>query len=212
MRRALLFMAVVTLAAGSFVNTAGAGAPLPTTVSIRVELDLPYQEGSDGPVVFEVTDAPVGAGPELTGADMVDNPSDWCGSLNVDVDNVAGTITVTPDEVCDFQTALVVVTGQGIDSIQTVTNDLWETIDEGPEDECTGVTMALATSASEGEATIDWDSGVDCEPWMLEDGIAVFSYTQGPPTTPTTTPTTEAPTTSSTAGTQPAAVAPRFTG
>jgi hypothetical protein len=211
MRRALLFVAVVALAAGSFVSTAGAGAPLPTTVSIRVELDLPYQEGSDGPAVFEVTDVPVGPGPELTGADLVDNPSNWCGSLNVDVDNVAGTITVTPDELCDFQTAVVTVTGQGIGSIQTVSDNLWEPVDEGEEDPCNGVTMTLATSSAEGEATIDWDSGVDCSPWMREGGAAVFSFTQTPPTTPST-PTTEAPTTSSTASSQPAAVAPRFTG
>ncbi len=48
---------------------------------------------SQGPAVFQVTDVPVGAGPELSGADLVSNPSDWGGSLFVDLDNATHVIT-----------------------------------------------------------------------------------------------------------------------
>lgn len=189
--------------------------PLPQTVSIRVELDLP--SCCDGPRVFEVVDVPVGPGPELTVANEVANPSNYCGALNVDVDNVAQTITITPDtnETCsNFETAKVIVEGEGINSLTLVSDTLWR---DDP-DECEMHLLPL--SIQDGTVVINWatttiDASGACTTNMnFDGGAAVFSYQQSAPTTSTTatstTTTTEAPTTTAPAA---AVVArPRFTG
>jgi len=187
-----------------------AGTPLPQTVSIRVELDL---SESSGPRVFEVTDVPVGDGPELTAADEIANPQNYCGALIVDVDNVAQTITITPDtdESCsNFETASVVVEGEGIDSLDVISDNLWEN-----REICE---MVLEASAADGVADIYWaQQPDDCGTvdMNFEGGAAVFSYGQTttttavPITAPATT-TTAAPTTTAPAA---AVVArPAFTG
>ena len=228
-RRFLVAVSSVTLlAAGALhLSTGVAGgqatSPLPQTVSITVELDLP-EGGSDGPVVYQVTDVPVGDGPELTGADLIANPSGWCGSLAVDVDNVARTITMTPDEVCNFETATVEVVGEGIDTLTTISDELWTTDEEG----C--VMNLVQASATVGVATIGWTTeltgptptdvgsaqginapAADCSVDMAEGGASVFSYET--PTTPTTeTPTTAAPTTEAPAAAPAAVIRPAFTG
>lgn len=211
MRRPLALFGAATAVLAPLALAAPAGAePLPTTVSIRVELDLP--SSGSGPAVFQVTDTAVGVGPELTGDDLTSNPSEWCGSLNVDVDNVAQTITVSPDESCDFETATVRVTGQGIDSLNVVSDTLWET-------NATCV-PARTASASSGVANIAWsltdpETHEPCSNDFV--GVAVFSYTVVAPTTtsttapPQTTPSTAAPTTAPRAA-SPAVVSPRFTG
>lgn len=189
--------------------------PLPQTVSIRVELDLP--SCCDGPRVFEVVDVPVGPGPELTAANQVANPSNYCGALNVDVDNVAQTVTITPDtsQTCsNFETAKVIVEGEGIDTLTLVSDTLW--LDQ-PE-ACDMNLLPIGTQ--DGAVTINWaTTPIGGEEWCTTDmnfdgGAAVFSYQQSAPTTSTTatstTTTTEAPTTTAPAA---AAVArPRFTG
>lgn len=200
----------------TFGMPAGSAEPLPQTVSILVQLDLPYGEGSDGPIVFEVTDVPVGDGPELTGANEVANPSEWCGSFTVDVDNVDQTITIAPDVACDFQTASVIVEGEGIDSLDVVSDTLWLAEE--------GCTMNLEeAAAADGVADIYWEyepadpdecESVDMDP----DGAAVFSFASTTPTTESTTTTAApAPTTAPSPTTQaPAATVtvarPAFTG
>ncbi|WP_334143823.1 hypothetical protein [Rhabdothermincola sp.] len=190
--------------------------PLPQTVSIRVELDLP--SCCDGPRVFEVTDAPVGPGPELTAANEVANPSNYCGALNVDVDNVAQTVTITPDtsQSCsNFETATVTVEGEGINTLTLVSDNLW--LDQ-PE---TCEMNLLPFGTQDGAVTINWAStpvGSEeaCSPEMnFEGGAAVFSYQQSAPTTSTTTTSTTIATTEAPTTTAPAAAAvarPRFTG
>jgi hypothetical protein len=184
-------------------------------VSITVSMDLKNYPESLGPIVYQVTDVPVGDGPELTEADLVDNPSNWCGSLQVDVDNVEQTITITPEEACNFGIATVVVEGEGIGKLTTVTDDLW---DNTTDPSCA---MDLTEAdASAGVATIEWqvptlDPEVGCDSAdMLDDGIAVFAYGEPEPTTTTTGPTatTEAPATTSRAAAAAAVAAARFTG
>jgi hypothetical protein len=196
---------------------AGSAEPVPQTVSIRVELDLPYVGYSDGPKVFEVTDVPVGDGPELTGADEIADPSGWRGSLTVDIDNVDQTITIAPEEPFDFQTASVVVEGEGIDSLDVVSDTLWE-----PYGDCE---MELVEAdADDGVADIFWEiNDADCDPGdsvdMNPEGAAVFSYGSATPITAPTT-TTTAPTSTTAAPTSttraPAATGtvarPAFTG
>ena len=108
-------------------------------VDIRVELDLVEGDGTpwgSGPAVFEVTDAPIGAGPELTGADLVANPSGWCGSVTVDVDPVASTVTVAAEESCDFTDVRVWVSSPDFATFSLVSDDLLVPRDdeEGPID------------------------------------------------------------------------------
>lgn len=117
-----------------------ASADEPIVVSIRAALDLPVNANSEGPVVFEVTDVTAGEGPELTEADLVENPSDWCGSVDVDVDPVSKTISIytAPDsEVCNFQTVSVTITSDQIGAItlesDTLLDDSLCESDEGDE-------------------------------------------------------------------------------
>ena len=175
-------------------------------------------------MVYQVTDVPVGDGPELTGADLIANPSGWCGSLAVDVDNVARTITMTPDEVCNFETATVEVVGEGIDTLTTISDELWTTDEEG----C--VMNLVQASATVGVATIGWTTELT-GPTPTDVGSAGGDQRAGrrllgrhgrrwrlgvllrDPTTPTTeTPTTAAPTTEAPAAAPAAVIRPAFTG
>lgn len=107
-------------------------------VDIRVELDVLYPGGvpaGSGPAVFEVADAPIGPGVELTSADLVSNPSDWCGSITVDVDPSAKTVTVSAEVECDFTDVKVWVTSPDFGSSMSLVSDnlLWP-----KDDECSG--------------------------------------------------------------------------
>ncbi|NTV38531.1 MAG: hypothetical protein HGA51_01030 [Demequinaceae bacterium] len=72
------------------------------------------------PMEFQVTGVVVGDGPELTGADLIANPSEYCGDAEVDISLNPTTITVTggPDY-CNFQAAYVEVTLHGIEFSST---------------------------------------------------------------------------------------------
>lgn len=151
--------AVAGLLTASVVATAGLGATAGADagawtggpVTIRVELDLPENPNSDGPLVEQVTDVTPGDQVELTSNDVVDNPSKWCGTLQVDIDPSAHTVTVatgqewdgdgTPGPIvapidqlspgyewdaCDFQTAKVTITGGGFTGFEMVSDNLWE--------------------------------------------------------------------------------------
>lgn len=148
-----------------------AGAEIQGPVDIRVELDLPY-DGSDGPAVFEVTGVTPGPGPELSSADLTDNPSNWCGSLVVDIDPDTSLVTITPDEPCDFERATVTITAAGVTGLFTVQDTLWQ--EEDPP-----MSLVEAAAAAPG-IVIVWDNGgVDNSIDMAQDGAAVFRYFTG---------------------------------
>lgn len=191
------------------------------TVSITVSMDLPNPPGnSKGPIVFQVTDVPVTSGPELTGANLVSNPSKWRGSVTVDVDNTTHHITVATEHVNSFQTATVTVTSPGLGAITLVSDNLWvplsASLPQGALATTTTTTalpmMALTYNTTADTATIAWTSTPSDVNFLLRaGGAAVFSFTAPAPTTTTTT----APATTTTA---PAAAAkavsatPAFTG
>jgi hypothetical protein len=129
---------------------AATGAWTGGPVTIRVELDLP-ESNSDGPRVQQVTGVTPGDQVELTSADEIENPSDWCGTLWVDIDPDAHTVQVSTGQVwegdgdavaptspvtglqpgyewddCDFETATVTITGAGFETLTLVSDDLWE--------------------------------------------------------------------------------------
>lgn len=117
-----LLIGLAGLAAAAPASAATAGH-----VDIRVELDVVDAGGNSvrsGPAVFEVTDAAIGAGPELTGADLIDNPSEWCGNLTVDVDPDARTITVAAEDDCSFTDVRVWVSSPEFTSVTLVSDDL----------------------------------------------------------------------------------------
>lgn len=108
--RAFTAAAVSAAAVAGLVGTATAAsaADEDTYANIYAAIDLPTF--GSGPMEFEATDVLVGPGPELTGDDLIANPSDWCGDIEVDIDLDAMTITVTGgDSYCDFQEAYVAV-------------------------------------------------------------------------------------------------------
>ncbi len=158
-------------------------------------MDLPTAVAGHGPVVFQVTDVAVGAGPELTGADLVTNPTPWGGSLNVDVNNTDHTIRVTPDDPDTFETATVTVTSPGLGPITLVSDNLW--IAEPLTLTRTGnalapaiaqvATMPLTSGSTGGTATMSWTSSVAGTNWNMNspDGAAIFSFTVVAPTTTT---------------------------
>lgn len=129
---------------------AASGAWTGGPVTIRVELDLPNGAGSTGPLVQQVTGVIPGDQVELTSNDVIENPSKWCGTAQVDIDPVTHTVTVgtgqvwdgegTPgpitapiDELspgyswddCNFQTAKVTITGGGFGTFTVVSDNLW---------------------------------------------------------------------------------------
>jgi hypothetical protein len=204
----------VALVPFSHALPASAAPTTLSTVSITVSLDLPHNS-SKGPAVFQVTDATVGAGPELTGADLVSNPSSWGGSVTVDVDNTDGTITIATDEPDSFETADVTITSPGLGAITLVSDNLWMAqMTSSAQKRAAGgslVIMALTSDSKNGTATIDWATSNDLTAFRLNPtGKAIFSFTQIAPTTTTTTaaPTTTAPPAAAMAVT----AAPAFTG
>lgn len=128
-----------SLAVAGFITTPALAADA-GHVDIRVELDLVYEDGSpysSGPAVFEVVNAPIGDGPELTAANLIGNPSGWCGSLQVDVDPATQTITVSPDHVCNFTDVRVWVSSPDFTSMTLVSDELlWPEGDECEGEEC----------------------------------------------------------------------------
>jgi hypothetical protein len=205
--------------------TSATAAPLElTTVSITVSMDLPSStRPSDGPIVFEVTDVPVGDGPELTGANLVSNPSDWGGSVTVDIDADAGTVTVATEDSNTFETADVTISGPGIGELTLISDDLWapEAVDGVPANAPSaiqgqaGMPLVIGVDSS-GVNSLSWTSTVPGVFWELApEGAAVFSIAQAAPPSTTTTTTTAAPTTTTTAPAARAAAVttpPAFTG
>jgi hypothetical protein len=102
----------------------------PITADFRTESDLP--DGcSSGPLVYENLGASIGAGPEMTGADFVQNPCNWRGGLvNLDWDASSNILTLDSRDTWDFQTFLATVTnivfdaGEIIVGISMLTNGI----------------------------------------------------------------------------------------
>ena len=218
-----LALAIVPLL--SAVSTAPAHAATGdlSTVSITVSMDLLGLPSSKGPIVFQVTDVPVTSGPELTGANLVTNPSDWGGSVTVDVDNTTHQITVATQDSNTFGTATVTVTSPGLGAITLVSDNLWEPeagarVQGGiaPTSSTTTTTTAPAlmplTFGTTGDtATIGWTSSVGGVFFRLRpSGAAVFSFTAPAPTTTTTAPATT--TTAPPAAAKAVQATPAFTG
>src|SRR5437899_7653139 len=111
---------------GAFLATSStSGAVTLDKVDVRVELDLPYCCNDQGPAIWVANGVTPGPGVELNNTNLVANPSGWCGSLQVDIDPDAQTITVSPDEVCDFETAVVTISTSEIASITNTSDNLW---------------------------------------------------------------------------------------
>lgn len=211
-RRVLLGASVVAMALGGLaIAPSEAGSFTP--VDIHVEMDLPYCCSSAGPIEFDVTGVAPGPGPELSGADVTANPSSWCGSLFVDVDPTTDTITVSPDEPCDFEVALVTVSGPWVaqfDSASTIGDNLWQ---PDPPMARTGPTVVG------GVFSVSWDNSPAGDSTMMQDGGSAAFQLGRQQTTTTSTTTTTTSTTSTTSTTAPPAAAaqptegtPTFTG
>ncbi|MBX9244791.1 hypothetical protein ICW40_08205 [Actinotalea ferrariae] len=145
------------------VAGAASAAPFAGPVSLVGSLDLPDQRS--GPKVFAVDGIVVGAGPELTGADEVENPSGWCGDLLVDIDPDAQTITVSADQaVCDFYTVDLDVLTTEIATVTVVSDALGD--DRDP----------ATTTDTVLDAVVD-GTGVHLS-WTRAAGVGAF-YTAG---------------------------------
>jgi hypothetical protein len=123
--------AAATAALLATATAAGAAEDEPTYANLYASIDLP--DFSSGPMEFEALDVLVGDGPELTGDDLIANPSEWCGDIEVDIDLDAMTITVTGgDDFCNFQEAYVAVQLYGGTVLDNVEVDVVEdTLFEG---------------------------------------------------------------------------------
>ena len=104
-KKALAWLVVpMALIIGGHVRTAGAVA---TSANFREEADLP--NSGIGPRVLEALGRSIGAGPELTEADEISNPSMWSDSFTVDFDPVNRRIVLTPSGSNDYQTIDIVI-------------------------------------------------------------------------------------------------------
>lgn len=208
-RRTLALAATATLALSLVAALpAGAQADEPQTVSITLSLG---NWGDETNKIFEVVDVPVGDGPELTGSEseVVFNEGEWSGAFSVDVDNVAKTVTVaTVDDSQHWRTLAVVIEGEGIDTLDVVSDNLWSDVFSDSIDPFDDHwAMNLAIQASPGIAVAAWESnrpGYGAIPNPPGTGIAVFSF--GEPAPPPPTPGED------TAPADVVRAAPRFTG
>ena len=215
MKRLAAFAAASSLALGaiSVATLASPAGAAGETVSITVAMDLPFQTDNCalGPMVFQVTDVAIGAGPELTGdgSEIVSNPCGWGGSVSVDVDPSTKQVTVASVDTNSFQTTVVTVTYPGIGSVVTTSDDLWE---PAGSESCTLDGPALALLPGDAGFTASWTLEDSCMPdgsgYLAEGGAAVLTWADAAPTTTTT----GAPTTTAPAVANAAAVAPAFTG
>jgi len=161
------FVGLVALVVG--MPAAGA---LSDPIDIRVEHDLPApEEGSSGPRVLEVTGITAGAGPEITVADEIANPSGWGGNVLVDIDPDAQTITVEVEDSNCYGSTLVQISSDEIASVTTVSDAIYES----------GADIGLTTGVSGGVVTLSWLHGPTdtCPDYDGEGAQSVFSYTLG---------------------------------
>lgn len=133
-------------------------------IDIRVETDLP--DLRVGPLVLEVLGVTPGDGPELTGANVIANPSAWLGTLRVDVDPVAETVTIDSDEVEDFRLVTVRITSTEIADLALLSNTLGRHGDSG---------LELSYVADGTDATLTWVTDTPNTSYDL-DGSAVFTW------------------------------------
>lgn len=70
-------------------------------------LDLPYVGFGSGPKVADVNGAVVGAGAELTSANVSSNPSGWSGFWDLDLDGAAHTLRIFNGGGFDFELGII---------------------------------------------------------------------------------------------------------
>ena len=101
MRLLTAFLSTATLAGATLIAApAHAADSYRPTVTIRAELDLETQDPLKGPKTFVARDVVVGAGAELSEADVQPSTADrWDGDIRVDVDPNTKRVTIysTPD-------------------------------------------------------------------------------------------------------------------
>jgi hypothetical protein len=96
--------AMHAFAAGALVFAGAAQA-----ATFTETLDLPYYSSS-GPRILQAVSA-FTTGLKLTAADEIQNPSGWNNALNVSIDTVAQTISLTGDDYNTYQLIWVDITG-----------------------------------------------------------------------------------------------------
>lgn len=166
--RTVRSLVAIALASGSLLVTAAPADAIASPVDIRVEHDLVPTE--DGPRVLEALGVTPGAGPEITIADEVDNPSAWGGNVLVDIDPDADTITVEVEESNCYDTILVEIVTDEVGAVTVLSDDIFDPdSEEGP--------VTLSTSVSGGVITLSWVSdGIDCPALDDAGATSVFSY------------------------------------
>ncbi len=97
----------------------------------RHESDLPFCCARGGPVVLQALGRAVAAGPELTGADLLSNPSGWGGGIvHADLDPLSHVLTLSSQDTWDFErfiasiNNLVFDDGAELAGVTMLTNDL----------------------------------------------------------------------------------------
>lgn len=169
--------ALVLGAATLSLAPAAQALPATETFDIRVELDLPSSERSEGPAVFEVDDVVPGPGPELTGTHLVSNPSEWGGHINVDIDPATQTIRVGDNpEGWDFETARVRIESSSMGPLTIVSDELFTTSDP----------VNLALDAGRGWAEAFWTATDVSDGYPYLRGTSVFTWESLPQLTSVT--------------------------
>lgn len=181
----------VTTSTGAAADT-WTGGP----VAVRVELDSPSKSGL-GPKVFERTGVIPGAGYELTSADEIANPSNWCGGLSVDIDPVAHTVVLADpydhETLCAVQTVKISITGASFTEFTVQSSNLFKiwvlvgvplgdlptTTELAPIPSMKLVAITAGSTGAQAEWAID---PADATAWLDGTGSVVFRYALSTPT------------------------------
>lgn len=172
MRKLPSLLAATALLGTATVAWTSPAQALENPVDIRVEHDLDGE--APAPRVLEATGVTAGPGPEVTIADETSNPQEWGGNVLVDIDPDAATITVEVEDSNCYDSVIVDIVTDEIDSVTTISDELFDPLadEDGP--------VTLATTVAGGVVTLAWNSDEDDCPSLGEVGAqAVFSYGTG---------------------------------
>lgn len=145
----------------------------------RSEGDLPYCCGSSGPLVYENLNAPVGAGIELTAANLLSNPSFWQpGLVHIDLDPTTNILTLDSQDTLDFEIFDFWITNISFDASEIITGVSLIS------DNITNLGLSALLTFTDNSIHINYDIGAGNPVFNFTGNQAQFQISTGTPSVP----------------------------